>query len=76
MEIILNCDIVVASEKAQFALYEVKRGVVAVQGGLLPCPTMPLAIEFVHSDSETGSYSRSSGMLRHVRYLQILKKIL
>ena len=33
MEIILNCDIVVASEDAKLALPEVKRGVVAVQGG-------------------------------------------
>jgi enoyl-CoA hydratase/carnithine racemase len=33
MEIILNCDIVVAGEDAKFALPEVKRGVVAIQGG-------------------------------------------
>ncbi|KAM5536024.1 hypothetical protein V8D89_010282 [Ganoderma adspersum] len=33
-EIVLNCDIVVASEDAKFALPEVKRGVVAVQGGM------------------------------------------
>jgi Enoyl-CoA hydratase/isomerase len=33
MEMILNCDIVVASEDAKFALPEVKRGVVAIQGG-------------------------------------------
>ena len=32
-EIVLNCDIIVASEDAKFALPEVKRGVVAVQGG-------------------------------------------
>jgi enoyl-CoA hydratase/carnithine racemase len=31
---ILNCDLVVASDKAQFALPEVKRGVVAIQGGM------------------------------------------
>ena len=35
MEILLNCDIVVASEDAKFALPEVKRGVVAVQGGTI-----------------------------------------
>jgi len=34
MEIILNCDIVVAAEGAKFALPEVKRGVVAIQGGI------------------------------------------
>lgn len=33
VEIILNCDIVVASDDAKFALPEVKRGVVAAQGG-------------------------------------------
>ncbi|KAF5352527.1 hypothetical protein D9756_006213 [Leucocoprinus leucothites] len=33
VEIILNCDIVIASEDAKFALPEVKRGVVAAQGG-------------------------------------------
>src|SRR5882762_661643 len=35
VEIILNCDLVVASDKAQFALPEVKRGVVAIQGGMV-----------------------------------------
>ncbi|KAF8890099.1 enoyl-CoA hydratase [Infundibulicybe gibba] len=34
MEMILNCDIVVASADAKFALPEVKRGVVAIQGGI------------------------------------------
>jgi enoyl-CoA hydratase/carnithine racemase len=33
VEMILNCDIVVASEDAKFALPEVKRGVIAIQGG-------------------------------------------
>lgn len=33
MEMILNCDLVIASDNAVFALPEVKRGVVAVQGG-------------------------------------------
>ena len=33
MEIVLNCDIVIADEKAMFALPEVKRGVIAGQGG-------------------------------------------
>jgi enoyl-CoA hydratase/carnithine racemase len=33
MEIILNCDLVIASDNAVFALPEVKRGVVATQGG-------------------------------------------
>jgi len=34
VEIILNCDIVVASEDAKFALSEVTRGVAAVQGAI------------------------------------------
>ncbi|EPQ60279.1 ClpP/crotonase [Gloeophyllum trabeum ATCC 11539] len=32
LEMLLNCDIVIASEEAQFALPEVKRGVLAAQG--------------------------------------------
>ncbi|KAJ3502146.1 hypothetical protein NLJ89_g9018 [Agrocybe chaxingu] len=34
MELILNCDFVVAADDAKFALPEVKRGVVAIQGGI------------------------------------------
>ncbi|KAI0718933.1 enoyl-CoA hydratase/carnithine racemase [Cerioporus squamosus] len=34
MEIILNCDLVIASEDAKLALPEVRRGVVAIQGGM------------------------------------------
>lgn len=33
-EIVLNCDIVIASEEATFALPEVKRGVTALMGGM------------------------------------------
>lgn len=33
VEMILNCDLVVASQDSRFALPEVKRGVVAIQGG-------------------------------------------
>ena len=33
-EMVLNCDIVIASEEAAFVLPEVKRGVVAGAGGL------------------------------------------
>lgn len=43
VELILNCDMVVASEDAVFALPEVKRGVVASQGGAYhPSRTMCL----------------------------------
>ncbi|KAK0207270.1 enoyl-CoA hydratase [Armillaria fumosa] len=34
MEILLNCDLVVADENAKFALPEVRRGVAAIQGGI------------------------------------------
>lgn len=37
VELILNCDIVIASEDAVFALPEVKRGVLASQGGTCRC---------------------------------------
>ncbi|KAJ6595674.1 enoyl-CoA hydratase [Mycena vulgaris] len=33
-ELVLNCDLVVASKDASFALPEVKRGVIAIQGGI------------------------------------------
>lgn len=48
LEMVLNCDIVVATEGAKFALPEVKRGVVAIQGGVFsifavytPTPPIP-----------------------------------
>jgi len=34
LEIVMNCDIVIASRDAKFALPEVKRGVIAAQGGI------------------------------------------
>jgi len=34
VEMLLNCDLVIASQDAKFALPEVKRGVVAAQGGI------------------------------------------
>lgn len=34
MEILLNCDLIIAAEGAKFALPEVKRGVLASQGGM------------------------------------------
>lgn len=32
-EIVINCDIVIASDRARFVLLEVKNGLVAVKGG-------------------------------------------
>jgi enoyl-CoA hydratase/carnithine racemase len=46
-EMILNCDIVIASEEATFQLPEVKRGVVAIQGGL---PTSTTLVWFNQSN--------------------------
>ena len=37
-ELVLACDLVVASEEAKFGLPEVKRGLVAGAGGLLRLP--------------------------------------
>lgn len=34
MEMLLNCDIVIAAQDAKFAMPEVKRGVIAIQGGV------------------------------------------
>ncbi|KAI0639915.1 enoyl-CoA hydratase/carnithine racemase [Trametes polyzona] len=50
VEVLLNCDLVIASEDAKFALPEVKRGVVAVQGGM---PRL----------SRTAGHQRASEML-------------
>jgi enoyl-CoA hydratase/carnithine racemase len=33
LEIVLNCDLVLASEKARFGFVETKNGLVATQGG-------------------------------------------
>lgn len=49
-EIALACDLVVASEKAKFGLTEVKRGLIAGQGGVLRLPRhLPLkkAVEMI-----------------------------
>ena len=34
VEMVMNCDLVIASDEAVFALAEVKRGVIAAQGGV------------------------------------------
>src|SRR5258708_30298472 len=44
-EIVLSCDLVVAAEGARFGIPEVKRGLMAAAGGLIPPPTrLPPAI--------------------------------
>lgn len=42
MEMLMNCDYVVASQDAKFALPEVKRGVIAIQGGKVQFPVVLL----------------------------------
>lgn len=44
---ILNCDYVIASENAKFALPEVKRGVIAVQGGESTFDVYPISDHFL-----------------------------
>ncbi|THG95916.1 hypothetical protein EW026_g5820 [Hermanssonia centrifuga] len=53
IEILLNCDIVIASEDATLALPEVKRGVVAIMGDLL----VLLDIKCIFSSSQVGANS-------------------
>lgn len=48
-EMILNCDLVVANQDAQFGLPEVTRGVVAIQGGELVEVVVPSAVELSNS---------------------------
>lgn len=58
VEIILSCDIVVASEAASFALPEVKRGLIAGAGGvyrITRCLPRPLAIEMVVTGEPLGA---------------------
>jgi hypothetical protein len=65
---VLNCDLVVASDKAQFALPEVKRGVVAVQGGMfiksLTYNYVSTSRSLLRSDSEIGQNRGPPGTLR------------
>ena len=43
-ELLLGCDVVVASEEARFGLPEVKRGLFAAGGGVFIGTRIPLAI--------------------------------
>ncbi|MDM8010940.1 MAG: crotonase/enoyl-CoA hydratase family protein [Parasphingorhabdus sp.] len=69
-EIMLACDIVVASESAKFGLTEVKRGLVANAGGLVRLPRqMPtkIALEFVLTgDIFPASRLESAGLVNRV----------
>ena len=60
-EMVLNCDIVIASDQAVFATPEVKRGVVAIMGGL---PSIPCAFLRAHSNGQVAqSYQDLRGSL-------------
>lgn len=56
MEMVINCDIVVASEDAKFGLPEVKRGVVAIQGGTV---AVCLAYSLTHTRARYPKGDRS-----------------
>ena len=53
-EMVLNCDIVIASDEAVFATPEVKRGVVAIMGG----PLLHLSMFHANLDA-AGSHSNT-----------------
>ena len=59
---ILNCDLVVASETAKIALPEVKRGVIAVQGGQWGT-FAPLMFFLEHATSASAPWSFSDGAI-------------
>lgn len=59
---ILNCDLVVASQQAQFALPEVKRGVIAIQGGMVACKLADTLLILAWSNTKTCKNSWSSGL--------------
>jgi enoyl-CoA hydratase len=69
-ELVLSCDLVVASEEAKFGLPEVKRGLVAGAGGLLRLPArIPyhLAMEIaLTGDHFTTAHLRAAGLVNEV----------
>jgi enoyl-CoA hydratase len=69
-ELVLSCDLVVASEEAKFGLPEVKRGLVAGAGGLLRLPArIPyhLAMEIaLTGDHFTTAHLREAGLVNEV----------
>ena len=69
-ELVLACDLVVASREAKFGLPEVKRGLVAGAGGLLRLPTrIPyhLAMEIaLTGDHFTADHLRAAGLVNEV----------
>jgi enoyl-CoA hydratase len=69
-ELVLSCDLVVASEEAKFGLPEVKRGLVAGAGGLLRLPArIPyhLAMEIaLTGDHFTAAHLQAAGLVNEI----------
>ena len=69
-ELMLACDMVVASENAKFGLPEVKRGLVARAGGLLRLPQIlprPIALEMILTgDTMTATRAETLGLINRV----------
>lgn len=69
-ELVLACDIVVASEEAEFGLPEVTRGIIAAAGGLFRLPRVippARAMELVLTGERIGAQeAHSLGLVNHV----------
>ena len=79
MEIVLACDIVLASEHAEFGLPEVSRGIIASGGGLFRLPRMippGRAIEMILTgDRITAQEARQLGLVSNLAPLSGLMKM-
>ncbi len=68
-ELLLGCDVVVASEKASFGLPEVKRGLFAAGGGVFVSTRIPLAVALeltLTGDPIDASRAQSLGLINRV----------
>lgn len=70
MELILSCDLIVASKTSEFALAEARRGLVAVGGGCFRLPRQVpyhVAMEMILTgDSKTAAEMQQYGLVNHV----------
>jgi enoyl-CoA hydratase len=68
-ELLLGCDVVVASERASFGLPEVKRGLFAAGGGVFVSTRIPLAVALeltLTGDPIDAGRARSLGLINQV----------
>jgi enoyl-CoA hydratase len=68
-ELLLGCDVVVASETASFGLPEVKRGLFAAGGGVFVSTRIPLAVALeltLTGDPIDAGRARALGLINHV----------